>query len=212
MLNQSYEEYIRSILGYPNFQNEMNYIGNSIASQYSRNNSNQVENSKIEDSYPEIYKVVYPMIKRACAENIEQVTPSLIDKMTNEIYSSIEVNNPISVNINLTNGSGSSGNRANPINKSNSVNSNMLKQEKNKKVEINEKQKNENRGEERQFNDRGLRDLIRILLIREFLGRPPRPPFPGNPPFPGRPPFPGNPGARPPMRPRSDEIYDIYEY
>ena len=55
----------------------------------------------------------------------------------------------------------------------------------------------ENRGEDRQFRNRGLQDLIRILLIRELLGRPgnpghrpPRPPMePGRPPM--RPPFPG---------------------
>ena len=83
----------------------------------------------------------------------------------------------------------------------------------------------ENRGEDRQFRpirNRTLRDLIRILIIRELLGRPGfpgnrppmRPPFPGRPPRPPmRPPFPGGPGGRPPMMPRSDfdNYYDIYE-
>ena len=47
--------------------------------------------------------------------------------------------------------------------------------------------------------------LIKILIIRELLGRPNRPPRPPRPPFPGgRPPY-------PPMRPRSlDSEYDWY--
>ena len=67
--------------------------------------------------------------------------------------------------------------------------------------------------------NRGLRDLIRILLIRELLGRPifpggnrpPMPPRPPRPPFPGGP---GNrPGMRPPISPRSFENdFDIYEF
>lgn len=53
----------------------------------------------------------------------------------------------------------------------------------------------ENRGEDRQFRNRNLQDLIRIILIRELLERRRRrPPF-GRPPI--RPPFLG--GGRPPF-------------
>ena len=70
----------------------------------------------------------------------------------------------------------------------------------------------ENRGEDRQFRNRNLRDLIQILIIRELLRRRRRP-MPGRPPFPGgRPPFPGGPGmGRPPMMPREYNNMDIYE-
>lgn len=70
--------------------------------------------------------------------------------------------------------------------------------------------KNQRAVEDRQFSGRNstLRDLIRILIIRELLrgrfpGRPPFPPRP-RPPFPGggRPPFPGGPGMPPPGGPR----------
>ena len=74
----------------------------------------------------------------------------------------------------------------------------------------------ENRGEDRQFRNRNLRDLIKILLIRELLGgirNPGRPPMPPPRP-PMRPPFPGGPG-RPPFGPGprpNNRYYDIYEY
>lgn len=193
MYNESYEEYIRSILGYPNYGNsrfENNY-------QYMPTNfTSSEQDRKLETCYPEIYKIVYPMIKKACASNSKSVTPDLVDELTNEIYASIETDNQINLTINLTNEVSSTGNR----NTSSSVKSESVK---------------ENRGEDRQFRNRSLQDLIRILLIRELLGRPGG--FPGNcPPFqpnipPMRPPFPERPGGRPPIMPRSNYYDNIYE-
>lgn len=75
----------------------------------------------------------------------------------------------------------------------------------------------ENRGEDRQenrqFRNRDLQDLIRILLIRELLRRrrPPisRPPFPPRPPM-ARPPFPRG-GYYPMESIAQSRDYDIYE-
>lgn len=199
MHNESYEEYIRSILGYPNYNSnssccENNYNPNMVSQR------NDETNRELEACYPEIYKVVYPMVNKACTNNTKPITSELIDELTNEIYAAIENDTEINININLTNEIQSSGNRNT---------SSRVKTETAKEIP-------QNRGEDRQFRNRGLQDLIRILLIRELLGRPGR--FPGNrPPFPPnrppmRPPFPGGPGGgRPPMMPRSDYFEDIYE-
>lgn len=201
MHNESYEEYIRSILGYPNYNNSScceNDYNPNMASE--RNNET---NRQLEACYPEIYKVVYPMVNKACTNNTKPITSELIDELTNEIYTAVENDTEINININLTNEIQSSGNRNT---------SSRVKTESAKEIP-------QNRGEDRQFRNRGLQDLIRILLIRELLGRPGR--FPGNrPPFPPnrppmRPPFPGGPGGpgggRPPMMPRSNYLEDIYE-
>ena len=201
MCHQSYEDYIRSILGYPNYGNE-----NSSENTYQSMPTNYVRNQQnveLESCYPEIYKVVYPMVNKACNSNSKPITPDLIEELTNEIYLSIENDNEINVTINLTNEvGGTTGNRAS------TTSTNTAKAEK------------ENRGEDRQFRNRGLQDLIRILLIRELLGRPGgtgiRPPFPPNRPPIMRPPFPGGPGGRPrpPIMPRSNfynDMNDIYE-
>ena len=171
MYQESYEDYIRSILGYPNYGYNND---NRMPNQY----QSMPVNSELEACYPEIYKVVYPMVRKACYENTSPLTEELIDQLTDEIYLSVENDNEINVTINLGNEVGGNIN-----NRSKSAN-------------IPEKPK-ENRGEDRQFRNRGLQDLIRILLIRELLGRPgnpghrpPRPPMePGRPPM--RPPFPG---------------------
>ena len=201
MYNESYEEYIRSILGYPNYNSsnssccENDYNPNMVSP---RNNET---NRQLEACYPEIYKIVYPMVDKACSSNTKPITSELIDELTEEIYAAVENYTEININFNLTNEIQSTGNR--------NASSSHVKTENAKEVP-------QNRGEDRQFRNRGLQDLIRILLIRELLGRPGR--FPGNrPPFPPnrppmmRPPFPGGPGGRPPIMPRGNYLEDIYE-
>lgn len=200
MHNESYEEYIRSILGYPNYS-----FNNGCENDYNTNMVSQRSdetNRQLEACYPEIYKVVYPMVTKACSSNTKPITSQLIDELTDEIYAAVENDTEINININLTNEVQSTANRNT---------SNRTQAEKVKEVP-------QNRGEDRQFRNRGLQDLIRILLIRELLGRLGR--FPGNrPPFPPnrppmRPPFPGGPGGpggRPPIMPRSDYFEDLYE-
>ena len=175
--NESYEEYIRSILGYPNYNNS-----HFEETQYYPNNySNYEQNTELEGCYPEIYKIVYPMISKACMTNTKPVNSELIDELTEEIYRSVETENEVKININLTNQTTSSvGNRSSSITNT-------------KKEPMSEK-----RGDDRGPRNNSLKDLIRILLIRELLGN--RPNKPNN-----RPPFPGGPGFRPPIMPR-----DIY--
>ena len=181
--NESYEDYIRSILGYPNYSNNMMENNEQY---YSGNYRNEQEIEELENCYPEIYKVVYPRVTEACSMNTKPISSNLIDELTNEIYTALESDNTINININL----------GNEIQSSQTVENRNNRNPNNRR----EVQKQENRGEDRQFRNRGLQDLIRILLIRELLGRPGnrppvRPPRP-KPPM-GRPPFPGGPGPRP---------------
>ena len=166
--NQSIDEYIRSILGYPSMNmvtnNNMNYMRNDVDQmQYEMPN----ENKELESYYPEIYKIVYPMINKRCSQISEPITQNLINEITNEIYSSIEVSTPIKVNINLQNQVQEVNNRNNR-----------------KQISESENTKKENRGDDRQTGNSTLNDLIRILILRELLARPGRPPRP-RPPFPG---------------------------
>ncbi len=195
MGNETYDEYIRSILGYP----PVNIYNN--ANLNSANTYTQVSvNMELEQYYPEIYKIIYPMITKKCNNVSNNLTNEDIENMTDEIYSAVEENNQIQVNINLGNDIKSSQ-------------TNIVKTTSNKaEVKVSETAK-ENRNT-RQING-GLRDLIKILLIRELINRPGRPQMP-------RPPMPGpRPPIRPPYRPgigggfnREFETsnYDIFEY
>lgn len=253
-MNESYEEYIRSILGYPRADyfnsnetidqcqncNDMNYysnIGNTNFDSkfndfYNISNSNgfynignsngfynnnfnndfRMENrEKLENCYPEIYKLVYPMVLKKCQNSRATITADDIDNMTDEIYYALENKEGIELNINLTNNVSNSRDM-------NLQNLNEKRDKSNNKTEIKIKEKTEKR-ETRQIN-KGLRDLIKILLLRELLNRPgQRPPMPGpgpyppvRPPLPPRPPMPGSGGPRPPIRPRNNNLFNENDF
>lgn len=195
MLNESYDEYIRSILGYPSNNLYNNY------QNYNNQNLNLM-NSDLEKAYPEIYKIIYPMIRIKCDNIRENITNEEIENMTDEIYYALETDEKIE------------------LNRSTPTSSNTIKTTE-KKTEIKTSEKSGEKRETRQ-NNRNLRDLIKILLIRELI-RPSRPGIGPRPPFWERPGGPG-PGSRPPMRPPfrpggavfnrefENSNYDVFEY
>ena len=133
----------------------------------------------LEDEYPEIYRIVYPMVQKICERNMgRQMSSKLIDDMTNEIYENVE---PSMTEVNL--------------------NVQVRGEEKSVNVKANDKKEIR---ETRQRRNPLLNDLIRILILRELgIGRPifrPRPPFPEGPGGPGMP-------GRPPMGPRPMSPY-----
>lgn len=196
MYNETYDDYIRSILGYParnkleQYNQEMPEYQNYQEYRNPTFNTNiniSGNNVELENSYPEIYKIVYPMVAKKC-ENArsETFSKSDIENMTDEIYYALEEKQEKRININLTN----------DINGTKTQNSSAVSTSakvENKRPDVKISQKAIENSEKRQINS-GLRDLIQILLIRELLNRP-RPPF--------RPPMPNPPGPwpRPPMRP-----------
>lgn len=178
MYNQDYEEYMRSVLGYsPNYQDTTyrnnDYYGVQNQSYY---------NEKLEMMYPEIYRTVYPLVLREVGMNSRAVTEDMIDEMADRIYNEIEENQNINRSIE---------NEKKDVKVTSTASTSTLRST--KSTETNE---------DRQFGGQRnniLRDLIKILLLRELLGRPG---IPNRPPMPGRPPFPGGPGMPPPPRPR----------
>lgn len=178
MYNETYDEYIRSILGYP----PMNSYNNSYQDFNNQNNYETRTDMELEKCYPEIYKIVYPMVTKRCNDVRANLTNDDIENMTDEIYYALEERNDIRLNINLTN----------DVRTTETTNSQMTVADKKPEVKLSETTSSSEKRETRQTN-RGLRDLIKILLIRELLNRRRRPHHP-------RPPMPG-PGPRPPMRP-----------
>ena len=163
--------YFEMVDNYPYGYNP-NYISGNNPNYQNRNMAQELE-----DCYPEIYKIVYPMVRKVCSKNnYRGYSKAEVDRMVEEVYNSLEANDAIELNITLNN----------------DVRGN------NKEETLSKE--NEDRGEKRQIRrNNGLNDLIRILILRELLGRPgcigpncrpgmnPRPPMPPRPP---RPPFP----------------------
>lgn len=166
MYYQSYEDYMRDVLGYPRDNQFSTY-------NYNMQQTRRNENPEIERLYPEIYRTVYPMVCKACNQYNGEITEEFVERLTNEVYNNLETEQEL----------------RNEPSKTVTTKTSSIKSE-TRKEEVRQTRPRNNT----------LRDLIRILIIRELLGMPNRP---GRPPFPGggpRPPFPGGPGPRPPMR------------
>lgn len=194
MYNNVYQEYINNMIGMtpriqPNFQ--YNTYGNPNHFQ-ERGDTNK----ELERLYPELYKLLYPMIQTACMRNTKPITEETIDEMVKDIYSNFNADD---VNANLTDEVRSNVKTINETPKSSNIKSTSKATSENRNGEVKEDRN-------LRPNNYVLNDLIRILLIRELLGRP------GNiPPF--RPGFPGQ--GRPPFMPRDiafdRQNHDIYE-
>lgn len=200
MYYQNYEDYMRSVLGYP-MENRNTYGMEMYAGQFSDNMSYR-DTKELESCYPEIYKIINPIVCEVCDRHTNTVTKDEVENMVEEVYQRVIVNNEIAIKINIENRSTDK-----EENRENNVKTNSNRNTNNEPV----KQTREVENRQRRPNNPLLRDLIRILILNRLLGgffpgRPPRqrPPFPG----PGRPPFPGGPGIM--MRSPMQRDYDDY--
>lgn len=211
MYYQNYEDYMRSILGYPierentyNSQYNTNLQLNSNDTFFENINNNLTE-EEVADLYPEIYKILNPMVCKICDENRETLSKDLITRMTDEIYDNFEEKiGTTTVNVTVNADLRSEKSADNDINSKmfskNTINSKNATQKNNRNTEATKnttenigKEGREDRIESRQRNFL-LRDLIQILILQRLLrGRNhinpphrPRPPISG----PGRPPMP----------------------
>ena len=169
---QNYEDYMRSVLGYnptPNSiysNNTYNRMGDFYDMSYDTSYMNTNSNDYLNDFYPETYRMIYPMVCKTCNQyGNTQITNDMLESMVDNIYRNMEPEDFVEED---TRTELKNGDVRNP------------------------NAKQEPKKETRQVNF-FLRDLIKILLIREFLGNNRRPPM-----FPPRPPMPG-PGGRPPF-------------
>ena len=181
MYENDYEEYMRSVLGYPNNNNTYH----QPTSFPYRNTINEIN---YDDLYPDIYKILKPMIKKICDNpNYRSITNETLEAMTTEIYNNIESDINL-VNINITT-SPNSSELTREAEKSKNINNNTRNT-----VNANKVSSSSNKEVTRQCcGNPTLRDLIKILILNQLLNnnanRPPRPPVPPRPPIMPYPPF-----------------------
>lgn len=156
-----YEEYMQNYFGYPQngYQNTYDQMMENYPYGYSNpngygcytyNQSRNLTNYDIENYYPDIYKIIYPMIQNVCIKNsFKAITSEVIESMVDEVYNNIETNERIELNINL---------------KNETRNNDVIGQD-----STENREGMENRGSHR---NKLLNDLIRILILRELIGKP----------------------------------------
>lgn len=176
MYYKNYEDYMRSILGYP-VQNKDTYNMDYYTDR--ENSNNQCQNTReLETYYPEIYKILNPIVIETCNKYDVQITREILENMVDEVYRKIENNNEISIKINIDS----------RVNNKNLENRNLnIKQLNNYGVNRNINNNDINRNIYTESDRRPikpsnpfLRDLIKIMILNRvlgggILGRPPRP-------------------------------------
>ena len=93
---QSYDDYMRSVLGYPS----MNCPNMGMNMQTPYQDMNQACDD-LERMYPDTYRIVYPMVVSACDIVTMPVTEEMVDRMTDDIYDRAASDNRISIDINI---------------------------------------------------------------------------------------------------------------
>ena len=86
---QDYDEYMRSLIVYPNMRTSMS------PSMFPM----EGYSDDLERMYPEVYRVVYPMVCFACDNIRTPVTEEMLDMMTDDIYDRVEADGRINVDI-----------------------------------------------------------------------------------------------------------------
>ena len=66
-------------------------------------NMNMMQANELENCYPEIYKVVYPMVKKVCMKCRSIPNPRMIDDMVEEVCNNLETNDRVELNITVNN-------------------------------------------------------------------------------------------------------------
>ena len=98
MYYQNYEDYIRSVLGYPNYCKENTYENEDYYNNedYLKRSNCDLDEETIENMYPDIYKKINPIIKKECDNlNNEKITKEKIDSIVDKIYFNIEPNKEV---------------------------------------------------------------------------------------------------------------------
>ena len=198
-----YEEYMKSVLGYPtqyesNTYNNHQYIENNSFFPYRYNNTSDIDNN-LESMYPEIYKILQPMVQKACSTiNYRSFSIDTLEVLTDEIYKSVETDENLNiVNVNVRTQEADELLKRD-IKISPRSNKMSISEKNNQKESAIQNTIHESEAESKENRNRisnpTLRDLIKILLLNQILNnnpnrppRPPRPPMP--PPRPPRPPY-----------------------
>ena len=164
MYSYSYQEYINNLLGY-------NLMENNIDLDTNINTYRRSDGNSLDEYYPDIYKIVYPMVCKSCLYITGEITEELVENLTNEIYDNLEKEEMQEETRNM--------------------------QTKHRNIRYTNNNLEEKRQRNFLLNDLIKILLLRELTGKN---RPPLPPRPPMPPRPPRPPMgPGRPGERPPL-------------
>lgn len=139
---QSYDDYMRSLVGFPNM-NCQNMCSMNNPAPFGQSMFQAADN--LERMYPDTYRIVFPMVVSACNMVTMPITEEMLDRMTDDIYDRAATDSRISIDINIG---------------IETRDENSAKQN-----------SDEVRQRRPMRRNRFFRDFIRVLLLRELLER-----------------------------------------
>lgn len=145
---QTYDDYMRNVLGSSNMGCPNMCMNNPVPMQNMCQSSNDLERF-----YPDCYRVIYPMVVSACNMVTFPISEDMLNRMTDDIYDRAAMDGRINIDINVG------------VQTREDTSSRQVSEDVRQRIP-------------RRRNP-FFRDLIRILLLRELLGR--RPGFPFRP-------------------------------
>jgi len=101
MYYQNFEDYMRTVLGYP-VENQCTYA-RDLFEEMPNYQVLYEDRNELEDCYPEIHKVLYPMVCEMCDNCSKPITRDKIEEMVEKISEKVEQNHEISIRINIDN-------------------------------------------------------------------------------------------------------------
>lgn len=158
MFDNVYQEYIDSIYmtNFNQNRTKTTNFENTMNSDYLFPNT--VNNEYLEKFYPDIYRLLNPMIKHVCMKNVNQLSEKTINGMVEEVYSNF-ISDPNSVDDFNSGHEFRSGKNSETSFTGKAKNSILSTSRRNEAIE------------KRQTKEENyiLRDLIRILIVRELI-------------------------------------------
>lgn len=157
----------------PNMQMMPNNMGNTMPSTMQTNNqagmfpNNTMPVQNLNNLYPSIYRIVNPVVSRVVSNNNQPITEDLLNNMTDTVFNIVEGQVDLGddpVQRNTTSENQSSSNTSSNMSSNNNTSS--------RTTETRQQQTSSSQTSFRNNrNESLLRDLIRILIIKELLSR-----------------------------------------
>ena len=85
--NTSYEEYMRTVLGYTPSCMQDTFNTND----YYIMQNNYINDNALESFYPEIYRQLYPLVTNECNTNNMPITQEILEQMIDNILNTVEI-------------------------------------------------------------------------------------------------------------------------
>ena len=177
MFYQDSNDYMRDSCFWGNGMNNNNMMYGNMQNPYTQNNyqipmgMQQGGMNSLENMYPQIYKIISPVVNRVISNsNYQFMTEDILNNMTDTVYNIVEgdVSSLISSQNQSVQGDDT-------VTVNSTTNPTAMSNNRNQNSNSNSSSANDRRGnngvDNKTNNNRLLRDLIKIILIKELLSR-----------------------------------------